>query len=95
MATEGFKILKENVGTDNRGRVTLGSMAQEKRYRVLVNESGQILLDPVISVSEQEMWLWQNKEAMAAIKQGIAQAAAGQVEDLGSFAEYADLEIEE
>lgn len=95
MATDEFRVVKENVGTDNRGRVTLGSMAQEKHYRILVNEVGQILLDPVVSVPERELWLWQNKEAMAAVQQGIGQAAAGQLQDLGSFAKYADLEIDD
>jgi len=70
-------------------------MAQEKRYRILVNESGQILLDPVVSIPERELWLWQNQEASTAVQQGIEQAAAGQVEELGSFAKYAALEIKD
>jgi len=94
MTADSFRVVKENVGTDSRGRLTLGSMAQEKRYRVLVNESGQILLDPVVSIPERELWLWQNQEAIAAVKQGMKQAA-GQVQELGSFAQYADLELED
>jgi len=46
-------------------------MAQEKRYQILVNESGQILLDPVVSIPERELWLWQNQEASTAVQQGI------------------------
>jgi len=39
--------------------------------------------------------LWQNPQALASVKCGLAQAAKGEVHDLGDFSEYADLEIEE
>ncbi|MFM6309776.1 MAG: hypothetical protein ACKPGB_16195, partial [Dolichospermum sp.] len=59
---------------------------------------GQILLDPVdpvVNISERELWLWKNPEAMASLQKGIQEAAAGELNDLGSFAEYADLDIDE
>lgn len=63
-------------------------------FRVYVNEAGQILLDPAVSVPVREMWLYKNPVALAKVREGLAQAAEGDFHDLGSFAKYADDEIE-
>lgn len=41
-----FQPRKGYVHLDARGRLTLGSVARDSDYSVLVNEKGQILLDP-------------------------------------------------
>ncbi len=46
-------------------------------------------------VPEKERWLWQTPTAWASIERGLRQAQAGEVRDLGSFAQYAGLEIED
>ena len=69
-------------------RLTSGN----KNYRVLMNNAGQILLDPVVPVPERELWLWQNPEAITAVQRGIGQAEEGDVYHLGSFVKYAKLE---
>ncbi|NCJ07833.1 hypothetical protein GS597_15215 [Synechococcales cyanobacterium C] len=91
----GFRTVKKMVESDSRGRLSIGAIAKGKRYRVQVNDSGQILLDPVIAIPEQELWLWRNPEAIASVQRGIQQASQGEVYDLGSFAEYAALETED
>ena len=55
------------------------------------------MIDPekIISIPESERWLFENPEALAAVKQGLKESAEGKGEYLGSFAQYADLEIEE
>ena len=67
---------------DSKNRVSLGTVIRTPpgvRYRVMHNEVGQILLDPVKSVPAYEAWVWENEERIASIKRGIAQAEAGRV----------------
>ena len=47
------------------------------------------------NVPEEEIWLWQVPTAWASLERGLRQAAVGDVHDLGSFAQYADLEIDD
>lgn len=94
MATQsdypGFQPRKGFVRPDARGRLTLGSVAQDSDYRVLVNERGQILLDPVVAIPASEAWLWQSPALRASMERALNQAAAGEFEDLGSFARFVD-----
>jgi hypothetical protein len=94
MATPANFRLVEEIDADNLGVINLGQTAKAQRYRVLVNDSGQILLDP-IPVLEREQWLWENPQALASVQRGLEQAARGEQISLGSFARYADLDIED
>ncbi len=44
------------------------------------------------SIPEAELWIWQNPMVWASLERGLRQAQAGEVQYLGSFAQYADLE---
>lgn len=90
-----FRVVKDVVRPDNRGRLTLGQVARAKSYRVMVNDAGQILLSPVVSIPERELWLWQNPDALASVQRGIQHLAAGETHDLGSFTQYAELEVDD
>ncbi len=46
-------------------------------------------------IPEKERWLWQNPIAWASLERGLRQAQAGEGRYLGSFAQYADLEIDD
>ncbi len=92
---QNFQLIKETARTDDRGRLTLGAVAKTKNYRVLINDAGQILLDPVVNISERELWIWQNSVARTSLEHGMQQANSGEVHDLGSFAQYVNLEIDE
>lgn len=92
LANQDFQLIKEAIIKNAEGKIILEDEIKSSAYRVLVNEAGQILLDPI---HPKEQWLWQNPEALAMVRRGIQQAAAGEVHDLGSFAQYADLEIDD
>jgi hypothetical protein len=95
MSDLNFRTVKEIVEPDSRGRFSIGAIAKSKTYRVQMNDAGQILLDPVVAVPERELWLWQNSAVIASVRRGIEQAGAEEVHDLGSFAQYAEMEIED
>lgn len=95
MTEQGFRVLKDTIRPDARGRITLGNFAKSKTYKVMINDAGQILLNPVVTIPEHELWLWQNSSALATVQCGIEQANKNEVCDLGSFAQYADLEVED
>ncbi|MDQ3522490.1 MAG: hypothetical protein M3434_09175 [Gemmatimonadota bacterium] len=86
----GFRARKGYVHPDARGRLTLGSAARNADYRVLVNEKGQILLDPVVPIPASEAWLWESPSLRASMERAMRQAESDEFEDLGSFAQSAD-----
>jgi hypothetical protein len=67
------------VELDSRGRVPLGRIATAQRYRVEKLDDGDILLTPVVSISERELAVLANPELVARIKRGVGQMKAGQV----------------
>ncbi len=82
------------VRSDSRGRIPLGSGAVDKDFRVEYGEDGTISLIPVVFVPESEAWLFRNEHAIAQVRAGLADASEGRVREAGSFAEYADMEID-
>ena len=88
---EDFETVAE-AEVDSRGRVSLGKAGAEpgRRYRGGRNIDGVLILIPVVSIPEREMIVWRNPELAAAVRQGIAEAEAGQTTDRGSFAQYAE-----
>ncbi len=88
-----FRLIEE-VQTGYQGLINLGQTAKARCYRVWTNDAGQILLDPV-PLPEREQWLWNNPEALESVQRGLEQSARGEQVFLGSFAQYADLEIED
>ena len=47
------------------------------------------------SIPANEIWLYVNSEARAALTQGIEDARAGRVSKMPSFAEFADLDLDD
>ena len=81
--TKALGVLKERLPD-------LGDSSAALQFRVYINDAGQILLDPVLTVPLREMWLYRNPVALAKVREGLAQAAEGESHDLGAFAKFAD-----
>ena len=79
-------VLRQHFGSDVELKV---------RFTVACNSAGQILLSPETTIPLHEAWLHKNKEAMASLQRGIEQAGKGQLNDLGSFAQYGEEDDEQ
>ena len=96
LLNSNFEEIKSSSKADERGgRLTIGAVAKKKNYRIMMNESGQIVLDPIVSIPEREIWLWKNQSARESVMQGLKEANTEATKDLGSFAEYADLDVDD
>jgi len=83
---------------DNRSRVSLSafipkgvSISSLRAYQ----EGDKIILEPMAEIPARELWLYRNKKALEALQQGIEDASEGRVHDMGSFAQFADEELED
>ena len=67
---------------DSRQRLPLAKVIhgeERSRFRVTRLEGGEILLTPVVSLSERELSVLSRPDLVESIKRGVAQAKAGQV----------------
>ncbi|SHJ80543.1 hypothetical protein SAMN02745244_03301 [Tessaracoccus bendigoensis DSM 12906] len=96
MNTDVFKSVGEALA-DERGRLPMAKTGVRKddRYAVAVNDDGQILLTPLVSIPRRELIVWENQMLRESLARGLAEAATGQTENLGSFAQYADDDVED
>ena len=90
-----FIDTKGVVKKDARGRVALGPEATDALFSVSRNRHGQYLLTPVVQIPAHEAWLWNNKDALDSVQRGLEDAKSGRIHDMGSFAQFADLDIED
>ena len=73
---------------DAKGRITLGKLADGvSSYRARRLPDGKIVLEPFVEIPAEERWLWENKEALASVKRGIADAKAGRLTKM-TFKKY-------
>lgn len=80
---------------DAKGRITLGKLARGvSSFRATTDERGRIILEPFAEIPACEKWLFDNKQALAAVKEGLSQAANGRVKSRGSFTQFANDEID-
>jgi hypothetical protein len=80
---------------DALGRISLGKELANEPYVITRDDHGTIVLTPVAIIPKRELWLWENKEALAAVKEGLEQSARGEGKYIGSFAQYANDEVED
>lgn len=75
---------------DAKGRITLGPAYANRRMRIVPQEDGDLLLEPIVSIHEREAWLFENPEALAQVQEGIRQSKKSKGKNLGSFAEQSE-----
>ena len=74
-----FKEIAE-AKADSKHRVALGNIPMKAHhFKIYVNEAGQIVLDPQMSIAASELWLFKNKKALASVVHGLADAKAGRL----------------
>lgn len=87
--------LTQHLRPDSKGRITLGKLAQGvSSFRARRLDDGNIILEPFAEIPAREAWLFENASALDAVKAGLAQASAGKTRSLGSFAQFADEDID-
>lgn len=64
---------------DSSGRLNLGKSKANETYAVEEREDGTLVLTPVAVIPKRELWLWQNPEALDAVREGLRQSARGEV----------------
>jgi len=86
-----FKLVTEIQRPDAKKRLSIGQAMEEPAaaYNIYRNALGQIVLDPVKAVPVYETWLFENQEALASVKRGLTDSAAGRTKNLGSFESHA------
>lgn len=85
-----MSMIAHHLRPDAKGRITLGKLAQGvSSFRARQLENGSIILEPYMEIPAREKWLFDNSDALKAVKIGLEQAATGQTKSLGSFATYA------
>jgi hypothetical protein len=83
------------VRPDAKGRITLGRLASGvSSYTLTETKDHRIILEPNVEIPAREKWLFDNKSALAKVHRGLKDAAAGRLTEKGSFAKYADDDIE-
>ena len=86
-----FEKVAEGITPDNKRRITLGKALLDPgtHFNIYRNHLGQIVLDPRKDVPAYEAWVFENTNALAALKRGLRQSASGKTRYLGSFAKHA------
>ena len=77
------------VRPDSKGRITLGSLAKGvSSFRIEQQPDGKLLLEPHKEIPAREAWLFENPDALASVRKGLDDVAAGRVKKRGSFSSY-------
>lgn len=80
-----------HIKPDVKGRIYLGKLAEGiSGFAVQVDKHHRIILDPLVEIPAREKWLFDNKAVLKSVKQGIGEAKAEKLHDLGSFEKYLD-----
>ena len=71
-----YATLTKNV--DSKGRLTLGDSFANHTVLVEQHGEGEVLVKLARVIPAREAWLYENSEALAAVRRGLKQAAQNQ-----------------
>ncbi len=79
-----WETVNDSIKPDTKRRVALPKalVVRGVTFRVYRNRSGQILLDPQVTIPLSEAWLFNNPVALELVKQGLSDAAKGRVSEV-------------
>ncbi len=82
-----YTMVPGSVKPDTRKRIILPSALVQEGvvFHIWHNSRGQILLDPQVTIPASELWLFENKKALASVDRGMAETTRI---NRGSFAKY-------
>jgi hypothetical protein len=72
----------EGVRLDSKRRVVLPKkvlVGEGITFHIYHNSTGQIVLDPQVTIPASEAWLFNNPAAIASVRRGLSDAAQGKV----------------
>ena len=80
---------------DAKGRITLGRLAEGvSGFAVTQTKDHKIILEPYAEIPACEKWLFNNKDALKQLNQGLKDAAEGHVSKQGSVSKFSDDDTE-
>lgn len=76
-----FKKIAVNVKPDAKKRIVISKavLSDDITYHIYVNNIGQIILDPQVSIPASEAWLYKDKVALEAVLTGLKQSSEGKI----------------
>jgi len=86
---QNLEKVADNVRLDPKKRIVLRKVPIQEgaTYHIYTNSLGQIVLDPQVTIPASELWLFENKDALALVDRGMLEE---QVINRGSFAKYVE-----
>lgn len=81
MSVNPYPVEPSTVRVDARGRITLvkqPGLLLDRQYIQSIDAEGTITLMPVVIIPQREMWVYENPEVLAALREGIAAAGRGE-----------------
>ena len=85
------------VRVDAKKRIGIPKAASQQKvdsYELYVNETGQIVLDPQVTIPAAEVWLYKNPKALTMVREGLQEAKSGKTIKGKSFSKHADDSIQ-
>lgn len=83
------------VQMDNKYRISLGNFLSKSErenlssFRVIRQDDGKIILDPLVEIPARDHWIYKNPEALESLMKGIEDAKKNLIKELDiDFSEF-------